>query len=455
MALYRFILENYHAIKKADILLDGLTVLAGLNGCGKSTISRWLYGFVKFSNDFDRIVDAETAEELFERNRRLYEIQRRIAFWTKTNILPSAHRRNGNLDDEVLAFETRLREVCDTVQKEMTPELMGRYGSQLWDTLGIKDEIQGVQHKLDLFVDTEQTYLADKMHENVTRKTDSSIADLYRMIESGLDIQSRGPMHLQFSENGTELLDHDYEYLTYNGKRLEYNGVPLVTDKIIGRFIAPLGMKRAIYIDSPMSVSNQTGDIWRVWSDLREMLSTPVKEMMPEARGIVTEISFILGGEVMLKDEGVGHKELRYVRRADGLNIPIDEVATGMKSFAYLLRLLQNGYIDSETLLIIDEPEAHLHPQWIVRFAKVLVLIRKMLGAKVMVASHDPDMVAAIQAMAEAEGLSDVTNFYQAYRKSGELQYDYVDCGNDTSRIFECFNIAFETIDTYRASDSL
>ncbi|MDE7349904.1 MAG: ATP-binding protein [Muribaculaceae bacterium] len=175
--------------------------------------------------------------------------------------------------------------------------------------------------------------------------------------------------------------------------------------------------------------------------------------MTKEVLRIVREITMVLGGDVILKDEGVGQKELRYVRKVDGLNVSIDEVATGMKSFAYLLRLLQNGYIDSETLLIIDEPEAHLHPQWIVKFAKVLVLIQKLLGAKIMVASHDPDMVAAINAMAEAEGLSDVTNFYQAAKESGELRYIYVNSGNDISRIFESFNIALDRIDGYTATD--
>ena len=43
MCKYRFSLCSYHAIKEADIIIDAITVLAGPNGCGKSTISRWLY----------------------------------------------------------------------------------------------------------------------------------------------------------------------------------------------------------------------------------------------------------------------------------------------------------------------------------------------------------------------------------------------------------------------------
>ncbi|MDE6291656.1 MAG: ATP-binding protein, partial [Muribaculaceae bacterium] len=300
-----------------------------------------------------------------------------------------------------------------------------------------------------------ESSLARLLQDSERRKLECSMVDLYRMIENGLDIKSKGPMHMQFSENGTDLLDHDYEYIEVeDGVRLvDDDGKYIVTDKILGRFQAPMGLKCAIYIDSPMSVSNQDGDACKAWVELRKMLSTPLKPMQEVARRIVMEISMILGGDVVLKDEGIGRKELRYVRSADGLNISIDEVATGMKSFAYLLRLLQNGYIDDQTLLIIDEPEAHLHPQWIVKFAKVLVLIQKLLGTKIMVASHDPDMVAAINTIAEAEGLSDITNFYQAVNEPGELRYTYVNSGNDISCIFESFNIALDRIDNYTATD--
>ena len=53
MSIYRYTLSDYHAIKKADITIDGITVLAGENGCGKSTLSRWLYYLVNGAQQFE------------------------------------------------------------------------------------------------------------------------------------------------------------------------------------------------------------------------------------------------------------------------------------------------------------------------------------------------------------------------------------------------------------------
>lgn len=48
--------KGIRAIEKADIALKGITVLTGDNGCGKTTISKLFYSFVKTSFNFRQIV---------------------------------------------------------------------------------------------------------------------------------------------------------------------------------------------------------------------------------------------------------------------------------------------------------------------------------------------------------------------------------------------------------------
>ena len=48
-------IENCRAIKKADIELNGITVVSGINGCGKTTMSKMLYYIFKNTNDFESL----------------------------------------------------------------------------------------------------------------------------------------------------------------------------------------------------------------------------------------------------------------------------------------------------------------------------------------------------------------------------------------------------------------
>jgi len=110
--------------------------------------------------------------------------------------------------------------------------------------------------------------------------------------------------------------------------------------------------------------------------------------------------------------------------------------------------------MSGNTFLIIDEPEVHLHPQWVVEYARLIVLLNKYLGVKFLVASHNPDMVSAIKYISVKEQVSNVLNFYLAeLADSNEESYRYRNLGLDINPIFESFNIALDRINLYGVSD--
>ena len=209
-----------------------------------------------------------------------------------------------------------------------------------------------------------------------------------------------------------------------------------------------LGLQRAIYIDTPMAVINEStsNTLWGYLSSLLER-SDEKKHISLKTRKMLIRIQHLIHGSIKLKDDEFDY-EMRYIRE-DNLDIPLKDAATGIKTFAYIIRLLENGCLDENTLLIIDEPEAHLHPQWIVEYARILVLLSKELGVRVLIASHNPDMVAAIRSIGAKEGIKERVTFYQANKANNNYEYDYKNLGFEVAEIFQSFNIALSRIQDY------
>ena len=104
-------------------------------------------------------------------------------------------------------------------------------------------------------------------------------------------------------------------------------------------------------------------------------------------------------------------------------------------------------------MLIVDEPEVHLHPKWIVEYARVLVYIQKYLHTTILIASHNPDMISAIKYISEKEKVADSLTFYIAdeVESEGFGKYKFKNLGTDIEEIFSSFNIALDRISQYGA----
>ena len=112
------------------------------------------------------------------------------------------------------------------------------------------------------------------------------------------------------------------------------------------------------------------------------------------------------------------------------------------------IKKVKNGSINDKTLLIIDEPEVHLHPQWIVEYARILVLIHKYIGCHIFISSHNPDMIQAICYISEKQDVLKSLDFYLADEDDNK-KYTYRHLSKDIEPIFECFNVSLNKIEKY------
>ena len=72
--------QQFRAIQNANIDLNGITVVAGENGCGKSTLSKLLYNTIKISHNYDAIIKQRLNQELKDIINALYSILRDVSF---------------------------------------------------------------------------------------------------------------------------------------------------------------------------------------------------------------------------------------------------------------------------------------------------------------------------------------------------------------------------------------
>ncbi|MDM8566209.1 AAA family ATPase [Candidatus Halobeggiatoa sp. HSG11] len=120
---------------------------------------------------------------------------------------------------------------------------------------------------------------------------------------------------------------------------------------------------------------------------------------------LVNGLKDIINGEFIY----VALKELIFKRANQEFNI--NAVATGIKNFGILQLLIKNNYLTKDSILIVDEPEVHLHPKWQLEYAKFIVELVKN-GVNVLITSHSPYMVEALKRYSEKEQIN--SDFYLA-----------------------------------------
>ena len=378
--------KDFRAIHSADIDLNGITVIAGVNGSGKSTLSRLLYTIFNKVKSLDDVYWSVFYSETFA----IREVCQQIYDTLK----PS---------DLNLLFGTTVEEVRNEIQKAIK-----RLLSIIKYNLGIE-----IKDKEDL------NLIMDVFNKTAARYEDRKKNRPFK--ELGNEIASE----LQEDNIINKVSVSEYGY-TFFGPGVE--SVPLLHS-----------VKFCTYIDTPKKLEIPFS--YSEWDYINSQKDATYNQ----------EISKYLSDNILKGDASYSEqwKALVY-QRNDGQTFHLSESATGVQAFAFLQLLLKKGLINDRSLIIIDEPEAHLHPQWIVEYAKVLVELNKKTKARFFIATHSTDMVSALRYISEKEETLDHLSYYRAVPTEADAYtYDYQAMGTDIEPIFESFNKSYELIEKY------
>lgn len=128
-------------------------------------------------------------------------------------------------------------------------------------------------------------------------------------------------------------------------------------------------------------------------------------------------------------------KVLKFFSERMGMELSPINIASGIKTFGMVQILLETQVIGNDKILIWDEPENHLHPQWQVTFAELLVKLAKR-GIPVIISTHSPYFVQGIRYFSAKHDLETFTNYYLAEEEEDSRLSVIHDVKDDLNQIF-------------------
>lgn len=142
---------------------------------------------------------------------------------------------------------------------------------------------------------------------------------------------------------------------------------------------------------------------------------------------VINAVQGIIGGKLYYDPVS---RSITFDKENQG-GVKDNNIASGIKSLGTLGLLLVENVINKKSLLIIDEPEVHLHPKWEIEYAKIIVALCGA-GIPIVISSHSPYLIRAIQEYGSE--IRDKTKFYFGVKENGVSKFK--DVSDDLNPIY-------------------
>ena len=407
-------IRNVGKLKEADVEINGITVITGENDTGKSTVGKVLWSVFNSFFEIKKQIRTDKISSILEELRRVSSIQ---------------DIRNNLVHSSIVEYDLDLNDFLKQLEKKL--EVLND-GRGLDDES--KDELKDTLEKIKKRINLSDDEIMKKITQiNFNKEFNSQINNLNFLEEGNIDLKIKNKnINLIISDDKIQIKDF---FSLYENVMLLDN--PRIIDNLAENII--LSANKIFSIIENLHNS-------KFISMLRnDKSSTATDNILNEEKlsKIEEKLNKIVDGKFLKKDFGV-----YFYRNKSGKEINIKNLSTGFKVFSIIKLLIQNNQLRENGTIILDEPEIHLHPEWQLKFAELIVLLQKEFSMHILLTTHSPYFVSAIEVFSEKYKIDDKCKYYVAENKgnSGVIK----DITGNTNIIFKKMARPFQDLENIR-----
>lgn len=387
----QLIVKNVALVKDASVRLDGITVIAGKNGAGKSTIAKVLSSIISSNNKMDTDIR--------------YQMENSIIRWLSDLNFNLRKRSNQKF------FFSDIPRFLLRDGRQFADKVIEMYEGNSLTKDSLSDLVNTIFH-----VEADSFILDDESFSSLTQILAIPHLELVNYVAfKGFREKFGNQVNSYVNDNPAVI-----SVILDNGKKTSVE----FSDNKISYFIPFEGPaeKRlsVVFLESPNRLENSNADsdhlINPSLSDLliKETSSNEIYEDYKRGEDALRKVDLFI--QDIIHGKFVQDYDSRVLTFKDDSvsdgTIQLCNVASGVKVFAIIRRLVENRSISGNTILIVDEPETGLHPEWQVKFARLLGFISKEIGVKILLTTHSPYFLRALEVTSEKASFSDNVRYY-------------------------------------------
>ena len=372
-------IKNIGKIKSATLEFNGITVVAGNNNTGKSTIGKVLFALFSKFNNINEAIDKYKYDAIIARvfkELSTYELDDSIILGSPA-LIQMFKRGNYQSSQSILKFLEGLvsDKTLDFIRSNI--DIMIDNSSKEIEELDVK------RIKAEII----SNYFNDIFDNQINNISISESAYIDLLIKNK-------HIKAEFIENTCTVVQDDIKLIN----KAIYVDDPYIIDSKIIRSTNSLRGRNEINNNLIKLLHSKEDEEQIIEQIIAKDKYAEIEEM----------INLVIKGQLILKKDG--RYTLKNNEYPEGINV--SNLSTGLKSFLIIKKLITDNLIVNRDILILDEPEIHLHPEWQIVYAELLVLLQKYFDLTILLTTHSPFFLRAIEVFSKKYELNQKCKYY-------------------------------------------